>query len=77
MPGGVVPMQLMRWLRVFGEEKETKLDHSERSMGIATWIEREKTARNVADTIKARRKKGEGRWCHVDFGWEFGSAEKV
>jgi hypothetical protein len=75
MPGGVVPMQVMRWLRESGEQEKDKVDSVERIQGVAEWIEKEKAARLVAEVIKERRKKGEGVWCQVDFGWGFGNGK--
>jgi hypothetical protein len=69
LPGGVIPMQLMRWLREHGQEQQWKLDTTERGNGISTWVEREKVARAVATEIQRVRKAGKGVYCHVDFGW--------
>lgn len=75
MPGGVIPMQLMRWLREHGEQEESKVDRYESGSGVSSWIEREKVGRRVAEEIMAKRKakEGKGRWCQVEFGWELSS----
>lgn len=68
MPAGVVPVQLMRWLRENKEEK-WKLNDKERGYMVAEWVEREKGNRAVGAEIHVLRKRGEGLWCSVDYGW--------
>jgi hypothetical protein len=71
MPAGVVPVQLMRWLRENQEREDVreKLNRKERGYAVAEWIDREKVARNVGGEIQAGRRRAEGVWCKVDYGW--------
>lgn len=81
MPAGVVPVQLMRWLR---ERKENRVEGDsedeegdvvkeyqdrESAYTAAEWVEREKVARSVGAAIQSLRRAGEGAWCRVDYGW--------
>lgn len=72
MPAGVVPVQLMRWLRENRGDEEVgwKLNGRERGYAVAEWVDREKVARAVESEILQLRKDGEGSWCRVDHGWE-------
>jgi hypothetical protein len=71
MPAGVVPVQLMRWLRENKDKEDVqgKLNAKERGYAVADWIDREKVARNVGGEIQAMRRRAEGVWCKVDYGW--------
>ncbi|KAF2846690.1 hypothetical protein T440DRAFT_221941 [Plenodomus tracheiphilus IPT5] len=71
MPAGVVPVQLMRWLREHKDKEDVKwrLNGEETGYAVQEWVRREKVARIVAGEIQAVRRKGEGAWCGVDFGW--------
>lgn len=71
MPAGIVPVQLMRWLR---ENKDNggvswKLNAHETGHVVTEWVSREKMARSVRAEILAVRKASEGLWCHIDHGW--------
>jgi hypothetical protein len=70
MPAGVVPVQLMRWLREHDEDEDVgwKLNAGERGHAVQEWVEREKVAKIVREGI-AERRKGVGGWCRVDCGW--------
>tara|TARA_R110002003_G_scaffold562_6_gene20431 strand:- start:2008 stop:3096 length:1089 start_codon:yes stop_codon:yes gene_type:complete len=78
MPAGVVPVQLMRWLREHGDSEHGrwKLNAQERGYMVAEWVNREKMARAVGVEIQAARRRREGVWCTVDYGWG-GEGEKV
>jgi hypothetical protein len=67
-PAGVLPMQLLSWLRE--HKNDPKYRHKLRDDGgdELAWVEREKVARMVADDIQKARMNG--KWCHVDHGWE-------
>jgi len=71
MPAGIVPVQLLRWLRDNKDKEEVKwrLQSHEGSHTVAEWVNREKVARLVGMDIQAMRKRGEGAWCRIDFGW--------
>lgn len=70
MPAGVIPVQLMRWLREGkDEDKNWKLNTKERGYAVQEWIEKEKTSRSVASEILAMRRRKEGSWCKIDPGW--------
>ncbi|RMZ69567.1 lysophosphatidylcholine acyltransferase [Pyrenophora seminiperda CCB06] len=71
MPAGIVPVQLLRWLRDNKDNEEVtwRLQPHERGHAVADWVSREKVARLVAMDIQAVRKRGEGTWCRIDFGW--------
>ena len=71
MPAGMIPIQLLRWLRE-NERKEEVQDKLNREGGfvVSEWVEREKVAWSVADEIHRQRKMGEGVRCVVDYGWE-------
>jgi hypothetical protein len=71
MPAGIVPVQLMRWLRENKDKKDThwKLNAHETGHAVTEWVSREKMARNVRSEILAARRAGEGPWCHIDHGW--------
>jgi hypothetical protein len=70
MPAGIVPVQLMRWLRENGSKEHVKwkLNKQERGYAVADWVDREKVARTVGAGIQAERRSG-GVWCKVDYGW--------
>lgn len=72
MPAGVVPVQLMRWLRENSGDEEVrwKLNKRERGHAVAEWVDREKVARTVESEIQELRRGREGMWCRVDHGWE-------
>lgn len=71
MPAGIVPVQLMRWLRENKGREDTswKLNAHETGQAVNEWVSREKMARSVRQEILAARKAGEGSWCHIDHGW--------
>lgn len=71
MPAGVVPVQLMRWLRENKEAEHVKwkLNAKERGYAVQEWVDKEKTSRSVATEIQAARRTKEGSWCRIDFGW--------
>jgi hypothetical protein len=78
MPAGIVPVQLLRWLRDNKDKEDVKwrLNPHETGHAVAEWVNREKVARVVAMDIQAMRKRGEGPWCRIDFGWG-ASGEKM
>jgi hypothetical protein len=78
MPAGVVPIQLLRWLRENREREDVawRLNPAETGHAVAEWVNREKVARLVGMDIQSVRKRGEGAWCRIDFGWG-SSDEKV
>ena len=71
MPAGIVPVQLMRWLRENKDNDDVswKLNAHETGHAVTDWVSREKMARSVRVEILAARKTGEGLWCHIDHGW--------
>ena len=71
MPAGIVPVQLLRWLRDNKDKDEVRwrLQPHEHGHAVAEWVNREKVARLVGMDIQAIRKRGEGLWCRIDFGW--------
>lgn len=70
MPAGVVPAQVMRWLRENEDKDEVKqVLGRETGYAVHEWIEREKVARSVAMEIQGLRKAHGGKWCVVDHGW--------
>jgi hypothetical protein len=71
MPAGVVPIQLLRWLRENRDREDVawKLNPQETGHAVAEWVNREKVARLVGMDIQSVRKRGEGVWCRIDFGW--------
>lgn len=79
MPAGIVPVQLMRWLREnkHKEDVEWKLNDQETGHAVAEWVQREKVARVVGQEIHGIRKSREGVWCKVDYGWGSATGEKV
>ncbi|KAH9861344.1 hypothetical protein J1614_011090 [Plenodomus biglobosus] len=79
MPAGIVPVQLMRWLRENKNKEDVawRLNGEETGYAVQEWVAREKVARIVAAEIHAVRRKGEGVWCGVDHGWgERGEGQK-
>ena len=78
MPAGIVPVQLLRWLRENKDREDVKwrLNPHETGHAVAEWVNREKVARVVAMDIQGMRKRGEGAWCRIDFGWG-ASGEKI
>lgn len=71
IPAGMVPVQLMRWLRENKDNKDVsyKFNTQETGHAVAEWISREKTARSVKQEILAARRASEGVWCNIDHGW--------
>lgn len=71
IPAGMVPVQLMRWLRENknNDMESWKLNDHETGHAVAEWISHEKTARSVRQEILAARRAGEGAWCRIDHGW--------
>ncbi|KAF2714434.1 hypothetical protein K504DRAFT_365659 [Pleomassaria siparia CBS 279.74] len=72
-PAGVVPVQLMRWLRENEDKEEIrhKLNWESGILIVNEWMEREKAARSVAYDILLQRRTGKSAsWCVVDYGWE-------
>jgi hypothetical protein len=70
MPSGVVPVQLMRWLREHGRSPGVKdLLGNEGAHGAVEWVDKEKVARSVGFAIQGLRKVGGGKYCRVDYGW--------
>ncbi|KAI4678815.1 uncharacterized protein J4E84_008634 [Alternaria hordeiaustralica] len=76
MPAGIVPVQLLRWLRDNRDKEAWRLNPNETGHAVAEWVNREKVARLVGMEIQGVRKRGEGAWCRIDFGWG-GSDEKA
>jgi hypothetical protein len=78
MPAGVVPIHLLRWLRENQgkEEVRWRLNETETGHVVAEWVDREKVARVIGMDIQGVRKRGEGVWCQIDFGWG-SSGQKV
>ena len=78
IPAGMVPVQLMRWLRENKSKDEVrwKLNAHETGNAVNEWIGREKTARNVKQEILATRRAGEGVWCNIDHGWGISAGRK-
>ncbi|KAJ4374734.1 hypothetical protein N0V83_001810 [Neocucurbitaria cava] len=79
MPAGVVPVQLMRWLRENKEKEDVrwKLNAGETGYAVAEWVQREKVSRAVGMEIHGIRKSGQGVWCTVDYGWGSAAGERV
>lgn len=79
MPAGIVPVQLMRWLRENKHKEDVgwRLNSQETGHAVAEWVQREKVARVVGQEIHGIRKTGEGVWCKVDYGWGSATGEKV
>lgn len=71
MPAGIVPVQLMRWLRENkdNDDENWKMNAHETGQAVTEWVSREKMARSVRQEILAARRVGEGAWCHIDHGW--------
>jgi hypothetical protein len=71
MPAGVIPVQLLNWLREHGDDPEyqSKL-RGDCGYEATEWVDREKVANSVAFEINAARKRVEGKWCKVDHGWD-------
>lgn len=71
IPAGMVPVQLMRWLRENKDrdDENWKLNAHETGHVVTEWISREKMARTVKQDILAARRAGEGSWCNIDHGW--------
>ncbi|KAF2114198.1 hypothetical protein BDV96DRAFT_495224 [Lophiotrema nucula] len=71
MPAGLIPVQLLNWLREHREEEEWQ-DKLKFDTGhaVTEWIDREKVARNVGFAVHQLRKAAGGKWCKVDYGWE-------
>ncbi|KAF3036560.1 hypothetical protein E8E12_005108 [Didymella heteroderae] len=79
IPAGMVPVQLMRWLRENKDDDEVswKLNAHEAGHAVSEWISREKTARSVRQDILGARRNGQGAWCRVDHGWGTSSESKA
>ncbi|CAO2653912.1 Nn.00g106450.m01.CDS01 [Neocucurbitaria sp. VM-36] len=79
MPAGVVPVQLMRWLRENKDKDDVRwrLNANETGHAVAEWVQREKMAKAVGMEIHGIRKSGEGVWCKVDYGWGSAAGERV
>lgn len=79
IPAGMVPVQLMRWLREnkISDEVSWKLNAHETGHAVTEWISREKMARSVRQEILAARRAEEGVWCHIDHGWGSPSESKA
>lgn len=71
IPAGMVPVQLMRWLRENKDKSDVswKLNAHETGAAVAEWISREKMARTVKQEILAARRASAGAWCNIDHGW--------
>lgn len=71
MPAGVIPVQLLSWLREHANDPkyQSKL-RKDCGYEANQWVEREKVANSVAFEIHNTRKRVEGKWCKVDLGWE-------
>jgi hypothetical protein len=70
MPAGIVPVQLLRWLREHRDEDEVRWKlNPESGHAVAEWVNREKVARLVGMEIQGMRKSAGGAWCKVDMGW--------
>lgn len=78
IPAGMVPVQLMRWLRENKDNHEVswKLNAHETGHAVTEWISREKMTRSVKQEILAARRAGQGVWCHIDHGWGSPSESK-
>lgn len=78
IPAGMLPVQLMRWLRENSANAEGrwKLNAHETGHAVSEWISREKMARSVRQEILAARRAREGVWCHIDHGWGSPSESK-
>jgi hypothetical protein len=79
MPAGVVPVQLMRWLREKQGDEDVvwKLNRQERGYAVADWVDREKVARVVGMEIHMARRAKEGVWCRFDYGWGGDGAQRA
>jgi hypothetical protein len=79
IPAGMVPVQLMRWLRENKDDDDVswKLNAHETGHAVSEWISREKMARSVRQEIIGARRAGEGAWCRVDHGWGTPSESKA
>lgn len=79
IPAGMVPVQLMRWLRENQDKGDVnwKLNAHETGQPVNEWISREKAARNVKQEILAARRANGGAWCNIDHGWGSPSEAKV
>lgn len=77
MPAGIVPVQLMRWLREHedDEDQRWKLDSEQTGYAVAEWLHREKLARSIGRDINRVRREGEGPWCQIDHAWHYGAAQ--
>lgn len=71
MPAGIIPVQLMRWLRLHRDEEDVqwKLNAADAGMVVAEWVEKEKIARVVGAEIQALRRAGVGEYIRIDHGW--------
>lgn len=71
MPAGIVPVQLMRWLRENKDNDDVnwKFNPHETGHAVTEWVSREKMARSVKQEILMARKQGAGAWCNIDLGW--------
>lgn len=71
MPAGIVPVQLMRWLRENKDKEDVawRLNGEETGYAVQEWVAREKMARLVGGEIQDMRRLEKGSWCRVDHGW--------
>ncbi|KAG9190376.1 hypothetical protein G6011_08464 [Alternaria panax] len=79
MPAGILAVQLLGWLRDNKDKEDVKwrLNPQETGHAVAEWVGREKVARLVGMEIQGIRKRGEGAWCRIDFGWGASSEKAV
>ncbi|KAF1849162.1 uncharacterized protein K460DRAFT_305044 [Cucurbitaria berberidis CBS 394.84] len=79
MPAGIVPVQLMRWLRENKAKDDVRwrLNANETGHAVAEWVQREKVAKGVGLDIHEIRKSGKGLWCSIDHGWGSAAGDNV
>lgn len=71
MPAGVLPAQLLSWLREHGDDEEYQEKfRGDNNWTVNEWVEREKVARMVGMKIDTQRKGTEGKWIRIDHGWD-------
>ncbi|KAF2184049.1 hypothetical protein K469DRAFT_751104 [Zopfia rhizophila CBS 207.26] len=70
MPAGTLPVQLLGWIRNQKIKGEEISGRNESGADVEVWMERERVARCVEEEIVSARKKGNGKWCRVDHGWD-------
>lgn len=79
MPAGIIPVQLMCWLRQHrdSDEERWKLNPQETGHAVAEWMVKEKAARVVGAEIQMKRKSAQGVYCRIDHGWSLvGAVER-